>query len=155
MVLEAGEIRQIGRPSEIVDSPANPFVAKFLSDAALVPGVLDSHGFHADDLPLMVPRARLSGELPAAESALPGQLAVTPAHVSFTESESPRAAGVHGELEQPAEGAEVISSLYGRHAHSVEADWCGRRLRGETRTWQPQPGARVGVDVVGGFFFAR
>lgn len=143
VVLDQGRIQQVGSPAELVSRPASGFVAQFLNDATLVPGVLDSHGFHADGLPLMVPRRSVSAELPETEPPTPGQLAVTPNHVVF----SP------GRGAETDAGAEVISSLYGRHANTVEVRWSGRNLRGETAGWQPAPGDRVGVDVIGGLFF--
>ncbi|GAA1170020.1 ABC transporter ATP-binding protein [Nesterenkonia xinjiangensis] len=142
VVLDQGRILQAGRPAEVVAQPATGFVAQFLNDATLLNGVLDSHGFHADGLPLMVPRRNVSTDLPEGEPSVPGQLAVTPNHVVLSPV-GPEETG----------GADVVSSLYGRHAHTVELHWSGRRMRGETAGWQPAPGDLVGVDVIGGLFF--
>lgn len=152
VVLDQGRIQQVGTPEELVENPASPFVAQFLNDATLIPGCLDTHGFHADGLPLMVPRRAVSSDQPDGEPAVPGHLAVTPHHVSFAAPDGVASPG-SGASAKRRTTAEVVSSLYGRHAHSVEVTWHGRTLHGETIGWQPTPGNPVTVNIIGGLFF--
>src|SRR5205814_2321520 len=43
-IMNSGRIEQIGRPAEIYESPANDFIARFLGEANLIDGVIDSLG---------------------------------------------------------------------------------------------------------------
>jgi multiple sugar transport system ATP-binding protein len=78
VVMRAGEIQQIGTPSEVYDRPANLFVAGFLGAPSMnfVHGELDGHGrFRAGKLAIGV--------------AMPGQckavLGVRPEHIAIAE----------------------------------------------------------------------
>ena len=44
VVMHAGKIEQIGRPDEVYEWPATPFVANFLGKTNLLAGELDQHG---------------------------------------------------------------------------------------------------------------
>lgn len=150
VVLDHGRIQQVGRPDELMDQPASGFVAQFLQDAALLHGELHAEGFRCPQLGLEVPRQRISQPQqdrgPAAEVSVTraGVLAVAPQHLVLSPAEGDDA---------PEAAPEVVSSLYGRHAHDVEVSWAGRRLRGETVGWRPAPGERVRAEVIGGVFF--
>lgn len=157
VVLDHGRVQQIGRPDELMERPASGFVAQFLQDATLIRGVLQADGFRAEGRGLHVAREAVScrqdgtgasgARTSGAGASGAGELAVTPQHVVFSPTESA------GHVHSAPEGAQVISSLYGRHAHDVEVSWAGRRLRGETVGWRPAPGDRVRAEVIGGVFF--
>lgn len=150
VVLHQGRIQQIGRPDELMERPTTGFVAQFLQDAVLLHGELGAEGFRCAELKLQVPRERISqpqddGSAADAGGSRAGVLAVAPHHVVISPAE--------GDDAQEAQ-AEVVSSLYGRHAHEVEVSWAGNRLRGETVGWRPVPGERVRAEVNGGVFFS-
>lgn len=149
VVLDHGRVQQIGRPEEVMERPASGFVAQFLQDAALLRGELGTEVFRCEQLGLEVPRKRISRlqrdsgtETEAAGPRL-GELAVAPHHLVLSPAQDEDARGAE---------TEVVSSLYGRHAHEVEVSWAGRRLRGETVGWRPAPGDRVRAEVIGGVF---
>jgi ABC-type Fe3+/spermidine/putrescine transport system ATPase subunit/ABC-type spermidine/putrescine transport system permease subunit II len=41
-ILAAGRLQQVGRPAELYDTPANPFVARFLGESSLLAGVVEA-----------------------------------------------------------------------------------------------------------------
>ena len=43
-IMNSGRIEQVGRPAEIYENPANEFVARFLGEANLIDGTIDSLG---------------------------------------------------------------------------------------------------------------
>ena len=150
VVLDQGRIQQIGYPDELMERPATGFVAQFLQDAALLHGELRAEGFRCAEMKLQVPRESISqpqddGSAADSGGSRAGVLAVAPHHVILSPAEGDDAQGAE---------AEVVSSLYGRHAHDVEVSWAGRRLRGETVGWRPAPGERVRAEVNGGVFFS-
>ena len=152
VVLDHGRVQQIGRPDELMERPASGFVAQFLQDATRIRGVLHADGFRAQDLGLHVARQGVSYRQDAVGGSGVGgsgvgELAVTPQHVVFSPTEG------LGQVHSAPADAQVISSLYGRHAHDVEVSWAGRRVRGETVGWRPAPGDRVRAEVIGGVFF--
>lgn len=143
-VLDGGRIVQAGTPEELLRTPRTAFVATFLSDATLVPGTLGADGFVADGHPLRLAR----DQVVAAGGSDGGgacTLAVLPHDVRL---EPPGDVPVGG----PADAAEVVSSLYGRTATDVLADWAGLRLRAET-PWRPRIGDRVAVRVERGIAY--
>ena len=126
VMLDGGRVVQAGSPAELVERPASAEVARFLSDAALVDGVLDGSGFSALDHPLRLARAAVEGGEPG-----PVTLAVLPEAISIV----------------PGDGAVVTASLYGRDGHDVVLDWAGLSLRCRSRTHRPRVGDRVRVLV--------
>ncbi|MDR8018599.1 ABC transporter ATP-binding protein [Nesterenkonia aerolata] len=146
VVLDGGRICQVATPQELVASPASPFVAEFISDAALVPGTFGPEGFYARDLPLSLPADRLTRSGRPSGGVSTGQLAVTPRQLQV----SPL--GDDG-ADEGAGAPEVVSSLFGSHAHSVELQWREMSLRGEAAGYRPSPGERVQVHITGGTFF--
>lgn len=126
-VLDAGMIRQVGTPHELVTRPASGFVARFLSDATLVPGAVDADGFRADGHPLRIPRDAgmpISGRAHAA--LLPSAIEVVPAEDG---------------------DAVVRSSLFTPEGSDLMIDWAGVALRARTHGTRPQVGDRMRVAV--------
>lgn len=134
VVLDGGRIQQVGTPAQLVETPATPFIARFLSDAAIVPGTIDGAGFHADGHPLHVDAAHLGDAHPGAT-----ELAITPEHVRLDPVRG-------GDAEDTAI---VVSSLFGRSENDVTVDWHGLRLRSRMPGLRPEVGQRVRVSVVG------
>lgn len=102
VVLDKGEIQQVGTPEEILHSPASPTVAAFMSDAT----ILDSH---IDGSQVTCPDLGLSW--PTAECRMVGngdKIAVLPESVRVV------APGTPGSVE-----AEVASTLFAFDHYSV------------------------------------
>ncbi|MBN7793792.1 ABC transporter ATP-binding protein [Microbacterium esteraromaticum] len=127
VVLDGGRIQQVGAPDELITRPASGFVARFLSDATLVDGVLSDAGFQADGHPLSVSR---DASMPAAGRAT---AAILPAAVTVTPSD--------------AGDAVVRSSLYTPDGGDAVIDWAGVTLRARTRGIRLAVGQTVRVDV--------
>lgn len=126
-VLDGGRIAQIGTPDEIVTHPRSPFVARFVSDATLVEGVVDATGFSADGHPLRLHRSEgLPPAGPACAAVLPSGLDVRPA---------------------PDGAAVVRSSLFTPTGGDVVLDWAGLSVRARTAGYRPAVGDRVDVTV--------
>ncbi|MCI2266267.1 ABC transporter ATP-binding protein [Sediminivirga luteola] len=68
-VLDGGRLQQIGAPDELIERPASPFVARFLGDATLLRGRLENGLFHAEQVPLAVPAARITPGAPDSTQA--------------------------------------------------------------------------------------
>ncbi len=50
VVMNKGEIEQVGTPEEIYNFPVNPFVAKFVGKHNLIPGRWDDDAFYVEDV---------------------------------------------------------------------------------------------------------
>lgn len=132
VVLDAGRIQQVAAPAEIVARPASALVARFLSDATTVAGVLSGDGFAAEAHPLRLERARIDGD------AVGGcELAILPDDVSI----------------EPGGDATVVSSLFGRAGNDVVLDWAGLTVRCRS-AYRPEVGAGVRVSVRRALAFA-
>ncbi|KDA04711.1 ABC transporter ATPase [Microbacterium sp. CH12i] len=127
VVLDEGRIRQVGTPHDLVTRPASGFVARFLSDATLIPGVVDSSGFRADDHPLWISR---DADMPASGRA---HAALLPSAIAVT-------ADSHGE-------ATVRSSLFTPEGSDLMLDWGGVPLRARTHGTRPRVGDRMRIVV--------
>lgn len=126
-VLDEGRIRQVGTPHELVTRPASGFVARFLSDATLVPGVVDAEGFRADGHPLRIARdADMPAPGRAHASLLPSALDVTP---------------------DDQGDAVVRSSLFTPEGSDLMVDWRGVAVRARTHGTRPRVGDRMRVAV--------
>lgn len=86
-------IEQIGSPEDVVRAPTSAFVARFLSDATLVDGVVADGTFTSGSLTL------------EAEGSGPGTLAILPTDIDIV----PGSADDTGEV-----SGTVTSSLFGR-----------------------------------------
>jgi len=139
-VLDGGRLQQVDAPEALVRRPASALVARFLSDATVLPGTRDGAGFTADGHPCRVPAQALSDE-PGGTGR--GSLAVLPDDV---------------ELLSPA-GADrsqvgiVASSLFGRDASDVVVTWHGLDVRCRTRGPRPSVGEAVRVGVRRAVFY--
>lgn len=139
VVLDAGRIRQIGTPAELLERPASAFVARFVSDATVVRGRLSAAGFAASAHPLTVPMARCAAPGPAGRPLLGGtavDLAILPEAVAL--------------VADPEGPAVVTSSLFGRAGNDVVVDWAGLSLRSRASGARPAVGDRVRVEVLRG-----
>ncbi|KUF06433.1 ABC transporter ATP-binding protein [Leucobacter sp. G161] len=136
VVLDGGRIQQQDTPAAVLARPATPFVARFIADATIVPGSLDSGGFTAAQHPLAVPAARL--ELLAGQRTSPGasahsaELAILPEWVRV--------------VPDPCGEAVVTSSLFGRDCDDLTVDWLGLRLRSRVAGSRVPAGTRVRVE---------
>lgn len=129
-VLDAGRIAQVGTPADLLSDPATPFVARFLSDATIVPGALTNGTFRAESHPLAV-----GGDTLRTRGGTPG------------DAEGSLVMVPHGvEALRDGDDAVVVSSLFGRSSSDVVVDWDGLRLRLEA-SWRPEVGDRVGIRV--------
>ncbi|BAH48558.1 ABC transporter ATP-binding protein [Rhodococcus opacus] len=137
VVLDSGRIQQVGTPEELVQRPRSAFVAKFLSDASLLPGTVSEHGFSSTDGGVHVSRDRL-----ADRSSGTGILAVLPSDIEVTSTES---AGT-------ARGI-VMSSLFGRDASDVVVSCRGAKFRCAVRGTRPAVGDRVGLTIRRALFY--
>ena len=127
VVLDRGRIQQVGTPDELVHDPASAFIARFLSDATLVDGVIDDRGFRASGHELCITDLRGAPAQGRAEAAiLPDEVEVRP----------------------EAGAARVRSSLYTADGGDIVVEWHGLRLRARTRGFRPVVGDSVGVEVV-------
>jgi iron(III) transport system ATP-binding protein len=138
VVLDGGRIQQVATPSEIVARPASALVARFVSDATIVPGTRSADGFVAAEHPLRLDSSRLAGS----EVSGPCEIAVLPEDVEIS------TAGVDSLAGGVSNGeATVVSSLFGRDGNDVVLDWAGLALRCRSRTHRPIVGERVTVSV--------
>ncbi|WP_426185861.1 ABC transporter ATP-binding protein [Microbacterium sp. TWP3-1-2b2] len=126
-VLDEGRIRQVGTPHELVSRPTSGFVARFLSDATLIPGVVDADGFRADEHPLRIPRA---GGMPASGRALASLL---PSAIEVTSDDGGDAV--------------VRSSLFTPEGSDLMVEWSGVAVRARTHGTRPRVGDRMRVAV--------
>lgn len=144
-VLNQGMIQQIGTPRELLETPANAFVASFVSDATLFPGTVVDGQFHADHPGLRLPVGTGAHGSPATrvigERALAGSrprravAAVQPTAVRL------EPAARTAPLDTPL--ARVTSALYGRHGYETSLDWAGTGLRALVDGWVPTEGELV------------
>ncbi|WP_306232731.1 ABC transporter ATP-binding protein [Agrococcus beijingensis] len=133
VMLDGGRVQQIGTPEALVERPASPTVARFLSDATLVEGCNDAAGFAAFDHPLRL-----------------GADAVTGASGSVTIAVLPEAISI-----VPGDEATVTAALYRRDGSDVVLDWAGASVRCRTLGHRPSVGDRVGVVVERGIAYAH
>ncbi|WP_449281413.1 ABC transporter ATP-binding protein [Leucobacter sp.] len=131
VVLDGGRVQQIGTPAELLERPASPFVAGFVSDATVVPGRLGADGFRASAHPLAVPAARLDVRGPGAEAS--AVISIQPEHVSV--------------VPDPDGDAVVASSLFGRGGDELVVDWAGLAIRSRASGVRCREGSRVRVVV--------
>lgn len=143
-VLNKGRIQQVGTPAELLQEPANAFVAAFVSDATLFPGTLVDGNFRADHPGLRLPAPQtggsgcgtvfVGGKTPNGSRPRRAVAAVAPTGIRL----EPASAGapVSGE----AALARVTSALYGQHGYETSLDWAGTQLRVLVRDWVPREG---------------
>ncbi|MEJ6489095.1 ABC transporter ATP-binding protein [Leucobacter sp. USCH14] len=139
VVLDGGRVQQVGTPAELLEDPASVFVAKFVSDAAILPGSLDAAGFRADGHPLVLDRSRIEGAQHVRDSAV--ELAVQPEHVRAI----PDATGT----------AIVASSLFGRGGDDLVLEWNGLEVRSRAQGARCAAGTRVCVEIERASVFRR
>ena len=127
-IMNNGRIAQVGRPTEIYENPASSFIARFLGEANLIEGVIESET--TDALATLRTagghRLRARADEPV-DAGKPAQLFVRPERVMLTQfapSIDARINGVEGRL--------------------VHTSFLGNILR---HTIEIEPGIRVTVDV--------
>lgn len=135
VVLDSGRVQQIGRPAELLERPASPFVARFVSDATVVKGTFSALGFRAADHPLSLSPQRIDGFEPSGSelAILPDQVIVHP---------------------DPAGEAIVTSSLFGRDGDDLVIEWSGLTLRSRAHGVRCTVGTRVRVEILRGVAYA-
>ncbi|MGO3734907.1 MAG: ABC transporter ATP-binding protein [Canibacter sp.] len=138
VVLDGGRVQQVGTPAQLLQHPESSFVAKFLADANVFPGRVDSYAAHAIDLPVSIERSRVDSVDAVGSSAV--ELAVLPEHVGVR----PDAAGE----------ARVLSSLFGRDGDDLVIEWDGNRLRSRQFGVRCDEGDRVHVEISHAFAYA-
>ncbi|HJA05233.1 MAG TPA: ABC transporter ATP-binding protein [Candidatus Microbacterium stercoravium] len=126
-VLDAGRIQEVGAPDALVTRPGSAFVARFLTDATLIPGEVDAAGFRAHGHPLRLSRdAAMPASGPAQAALLPAEIVVAPA----------------------ADGDAVVrSALFTPEGSDLMLDWAGIPLRARTRGTRPRVGEPMRVSV--------
>ncbi|WP_343319367.1 ABC transporter ATP-binding protein [Arthrobacter sp. TMP15] len=142
VVLNDGKIQQIGSAAQLLEEPANAFVASFVSDSAVFPGTLVNGRFHADHPELRLPArtetmtgkgTRMVGTLTTAWARARRVVAAVPP------------TGIELEPVPAGEttGARVTSALYGQHGYETSLDWAGTSVRVLVRGWIPAVGDLV------------
>lgn len=126
-VLEGGRVRQAARPEELLERPRSPFVARFLSDAAIVEGRVEGGVFRATDHPLEAPGA----DVPTG----PARAALLPSAVEIVADD--------------AGDAVVRSALFTPAGSDLVVDWGRLPLRVRTSGVRFREGDRVRVRVAG------
>ena len=127
-VMDAGRVVQVGRPEEVYRHPVNAFVARFVGDAALVPGT-------SDGTTVETPFGRLP-VVPGSAAAGPSVAVVRPEAVRLT----PEAGA----------SARVVAATYFGHDQLVEVAVDGVVVQARLGTERLfTPGDRVRVDVEG------
>ena len=123
-IMNNGRIEQVGRPADIYENPANHFIARFLGEANLIDGVIESIGDSVATLKTAggaVFRARAEPPLRVGDNA---HLFVRPERVSIAPATADDDGAVDGRLVQTAFLGNILR-------HTVEIE----------------PGVRVTVDV--------
>lgn len=133
-VLDAGRIQEVGTPDALVTRPGSAFVARFLTDATLIPGEVDAAGFRAHGHPLRLTRdAAMPASGPAQAALLPAEIMVAPA----------------------ADGDAVVrSALFTPEGSDLMLDWAGIPLRARTRGTRPRVGEPMRVSVGAALVYA-
>ncbi|MDV8002434.1 ABC transporter ATP-binding protein [Rhodococcus sp. IEGM 1408] len=142
-VLDRGRLVQAGSPAELDSSPNSEFVARFLHDAACVPGRMGDDGFRSDDGGLLVPTQAL--DFPSGPVHGPAHLALTPHGVEL-------AAQPTGDAVLPVE---VVTSLYGRAGRTVICRSGDLEIRVLTQERDYVQATARGVRVRRGFVYSR
>lgn len=136
-ILNEGRLEQAGTPEEVQDKPVSPVVVRFLGDASVLDGrALEGAVSVADRAAPVVLPSGLAG--PVTVHARPWHLRIVEpgaGHVHAVVRSSWRAQGRHR--------VEVVTD-HGVPL-TIEADISAR----------PDPGQRVGVEILGGFAFAN
>jgi multiple sugar transport system ATP-binding protein len=129
VVMQAGEVQQLGTPSEVYERPANMFVAGFLGAPAMnfIPGTVDAQGSFAAG-PLTV--ALKANALPAAV------LGVRPEHIRIGEGE-PLAGTVS--LVEPMGNHQIVWIACAEHLISAVVH--------DTRIFTPGQPVAFGIDA--------
>ena len=133
-ILDGGAIAQIGTPEELVTRPASAFVARFLSDANVIDGVIDGGLFRAEEHPLTVPVEIIEN---AREGR--GSLSILPTDISLGSGSD-------------TYGGIVTSSLFGRESSDVVVSSHGVSFRCAVRGTRPSVGANVAITIGRGIF---
>ncbi|MDB5961839.1 MAG: transporter ATP-binding protein [Massilia sp.] len=135
VVMQAGQVQQIGTPAEVYERPANLFVAGFLGAPSMnfIAGEVDAYGFFRADAGARSLYVKLRHDLPRR-----AVLGVRPEHIAIA-----GAAGHGGALQ----GTVALVEPMGNH-QVVWIDCAGRQLScivSEQR--QFAPGDAVGFDI--------
>ncbi|MEX5261326.1 ABC transporter ATP-binding protein [Kocuria sp. CPCC 205263] len=139
-VLRDGRIEQVGTPRELLDAPATPFVAGFLTDATLLDGVLEpgpgGPAFRPDNTAPAVAPARVLAS-PGAPETGRAVAAVLAQDVRVRPAPDGHQGGA----------GTVTSALFGPHGHDLQIRWHGTDLRAHVAGWVPQIGDPVEVEL--------
>ena len=127
MVLDKGRVMQLGTPAELLENPANPFIAGFLSDATLIPGTVRNGLFEASESRLKHP---VEGHPDGG-----GTLVILPNDIALDQTGD--------ETVQ----ARVLSSLFGREYNEAVLDWDGLRMRSRYVGAMHQVGDTVSIRI--------
>lgn len=133
LVLDKGEVMQLGTPAELLDNPANPFIAGFLSDATLIRGRVNGGEFQSADHDL---RYAVSGQ-PDGE----GTLVILPSDIAIDESGA------------DSKQVTIVSSLFGRDHNEVVLDWGGVRMRSRYSGVMHREGDTVSARITQARFY--
>lgn len=139
VVLDRGRVAQIGTPPELVTAPGSPGVARFLSDATILDGVLEDGSFTASGHPCRVPAACLQTRSGRPDGRR-GAVAILPEELRLDE---PTGIG----------DAVVTSSLFGRDGNDVIVDWHGVAVRCRVPGRRPLVGEQVAPRVTRAMFY--
>lgn len=157
VVLNNGRIQQIGTPAQVIEEPANAFVASFVSDSTLFPGTLVNGRFRADHPGLRLPErterisdhgTRLVGTHTTVFSRARRVIAaVPPTGIRLEPIKTKKPMG--------EKAARVTSALYGQHGYETSLDWAGANVRVLVRGWIPRVGDLVRPVVVQAHVFSN
>jgi ABC-type sugar transport system ATPase subunit len=140
VVLDGGRIRQVGRPIDVYEAPANKFVAGFIGTPPMnfLEGRLererDDLAFVSDVLRIPLAAERCPG--PSAESGEAVTLGVRPEDLTLADAPAP--ATLHGQL--------ILAEVLGATTH-LHVEVGGRRLIAAVPSGPaPAPGAAVNLS---------
>ncbi|MDA9393119.1 spermidine/putrescine ABC transporter ATPase [Bradyrhizobium sp. CCBAU 45394] len=131
VVMNAGKVEQIGTPGEIYETPATPFVAKFIGWCSLLKGVVSAEGVFTSAAGLRIKADWSPG---------PGTVVIRPEHVKLSTG------GSAGQAHQ----ARVLHSHYSGGATRVVLDINGEQLTMQERFpfgHHPKPGDLLGITI--------
>ncbi|TQO20885.1 iron(III) transport system ATP-binding protein [Rhodoglobus vestalii] len=137
VVLDHGRIQQAGTPEQLVTEPSQPFVARFLSDATVIPGKIVDQCFTAAAHVLRLSSDEIDGNHVngcGSIAILPGDIRLHPA----------AGAGPHGI---------VVSSLFGREGSDVVVCWDGIDFRCLVPGRRPAVGEKFSIEIAHALYY--
>jgi iron(III) transport system ATP-binding protein len=158
VVMRGGSAVQSGTPADIYSGPADPWVARFVGDAMLLPGTASAGHAHtvAGRAPL-VNHSEITGERPVTVLIRPEQLRLTPARPETPDSITAQVTRIefHGHdsltTVRLSDGTELLSRQLS-DGYAELGSTVTLRIHGLVRAWEPEehPGRNNPANGVSG-----